>query len=197
MDSKVKKPLHKKWWVWVLAILILAGIGNAISGEDEVKEEPIKVETFGPATEDEKPLSIEDKVKNIINDAIGEEAKKSDGKVRIINVRTVEDVVAGNDAKIIEVEMNADEHNTTARTRDEMLLYSAKLFPVLFKEDGISEIALAWNLPLEDAQGNGKDETVMKIRVRKDNDINWDKFDVYNFGQAADQYYEHKAIQVN
>ena len=32
MAEQVKKAWYKKWWVWVIAILVLAGIGSAISG---------------------------------------------------------------------------------------------------------------------------------------------------------------------
>lgn len=32
MEKKVKKPIWKKWWVWVLAVII---IGAAVSGEGE------------------------------------------------------------------------------------------------------------------------------------------------------------------
>ena len=30
--AKPKKPWFKKWWVWVLAVLVLVGIGNALGG---------------------------------------------------------------------------------------------------------------------------------------------------------------------
>lgn len=32
MAEQTKKAWYKKWWVWVIAILVLAGIGSAISG---------------------------------------------------------------------------------------------------------------------------------------------------------------------
>lgn len=34
MEKKVKKPIWKKWWVWVLAVIIIGSIGAA-GGEDE------------------------------------------------------------------------------------------------------------------------------------------------------------------
>lgn len=30
--QKVQKPLYKKWWFWVFAVLVLGGIGNTIGG---------------------------------------------------------------------------------------------------------------------------------------------------------------------
>lgn len=32
MSEKVKKPLWKRWWVWVVAILIIGAVANAGSG---------------------------------------------------------------------------------------------------------------------------------------------------------------------
>ena len=36
MAESVKKPLYKKWWVWVIVLLILGGIGSQQDGEDNV-----------------------------------------------------------------------------------------------------------------------------------------------------------------
>lgn len=33
--EKIKKPFYKKWWVWVLAIIIIGGIGSSLGGEEE------------------------------------------------------------------------------------------------------------------------------------------------------------------
>lgn len=30
---KVKKSLHTKWWFWVIVVLVLGGIGNALGGD--------------------------------------------------------------------------------------------------------------------------------------------------------------------
>ena len=32
MAEQTKKAWYKKWWVWVIAVLVLAGIGGAMSG---------------------------------------------------------------------------------------------------------------------------------------------------------------------
>jgi hypothetical protein len=51
-EPKAKKPFYKKWWVWVLAIIIIAGIAN--SGNDDSatpKDDPAPTKT---AKADEK-----------------------------------------------------------------------------------------------------------------------------------------------
>ena len=41
--EKVKKPFYKKWWVWVLAVIVLIGVSG---GEEETPtSEPSSVET--------------------------------------------------------------------------------------------------------------------------------------------------------
>lgn len=37
--EKVKKPFYKKWWVWLLAILIIGGLTSEKDGEDRKKFE--------------------------------------------------------------------------------------------------------------------------------------------------------------
>lgn len=46
--AKNKKPIFKKWWFWVLVIVVIAGIGSAIGGGNKA-----------PASDD-KPQSQED-----------------------------------------------------------------------------------------------------------------------------------------
>ncbi len=41
-NKKTKSPVYKKWWFWVICVLLLAGIVNRMGGRsgNEVKEEP-------------------------------------------------------------------------------------------------------------------------------------------------------------
>ena len=57
--DKVKKPFYKKWWVWLIAFLVIGGILSEISGDDEVKGEPEKVETSAPVTEKKKEVKTD------------------------------------------------------------------------------------------------------------------------------------------
>ena len=67
--EKVKKPFYKKWWVWLLAIII---IGNLVNGGGE--EETASTDTKNEATETStEPAKTEEPAKK-------EEAKKEEPK---------------------------------------------------------------------------------------------------------------------
>ena len=57
-EEKAKKPLYKKWWVWVLAIVVIAGIGSQ-GGEDSPEE-------VAKLAEDPVMLSRPDQQKNFV-----------------------------------------------------------------------------------------------------------------------------------
>ena len=40
MLRKTKKPFYKKWWFWVLAVVVVAAIGEQGADPEEVAEEP-------------------------------------------------------------------------------------------------------------------------------------------------------------
>ncbi|MCM3242672.1 membrane lipoprotein lipid attachment site-containing protein [Cytobacillus oceanisediminis] len=179
-----------------LALFLLAGCQRYSGGEPVETEEPKEEKQEDVQKEEPKPnLSLEEKVTAAIHSTTGKEAEKSDGKKRIISINTVEDAVAGEGKKIVNIDLNADQHSRVPRTRDEMLLASKDIFPTLFKEDEISEAALIWHLPLVDNASNEEDVKVLQLRIRSNNNINWDNFDIYKFEEVADQYYEHDALK--
>ncbi|MGY6209745.1 hypothetical protein ACXEO8_07185 [Cytobacillus firmus] len=177
------------------ALFLLVGC-QRYSGGEPVETEPKKEKQEDVQKEEPKSnLSLEEKVTAAIHSTTGKEAEKSDGMKRIISINTVEDAISGEGKKIVNIDLNADQHSRVPRTRDEMLLASKEIFPALFKEEEISEASLIWHLPLVDNAGNKEDVKVMQIRIRADNKINWDNFDVYKFEEVADQYYEHDAMK--
>lgn len=54
-NPKVKKPLYKKWWIWVLAVIVVIAVST--NGEDEAK-------TAEPNTSKEQPAKAETPVKS-------------------------------------------------------------------------------------------------------------------------------------
>lgn len=180
----------------IIAFSIITGCQRYSGGEPVKTEEPKEEKQEDFQKEEQKQnISLEEKVTAAIHSTTGKEAEKSDGKKRIISINTADDAIAGQGKKIVNIDLNADQHSRVPRTRDEMLLASKEIFPAIFKEDEISEASLIWHLPLVDNAGNEEDVKVMQLRIRSDNDINWDNFDVYKFEEVADQYYEHDALK--
>lgn len=53
MSEKVKKPFYKKWWVWLIAVVVIVAIfnPNEETSDEKVLDDTSKVETSGPAAE--------------------------------------------------------------------------------------------------------------------------------------------------
>ncbi|NBJ68873.1 MULTISPECIES: DUF4352 domain-containing protein [Clostridia] len=64
MAEKVKKPFYKKWWVWLIAIIIIGFIAIPVE-DDSASDEPKKVEGETEEKSDEKEeKSKEEEVEN-------------------------------------------------------------------------------------------------------------------------------------
>ncbi|AWZ48473.1 DUF4352 domain-containing protein [Clostridiaceae bacterium 14S0207] len=86
-NEKIKKPFYKKWWVWVVAVIIIAGIGGNMNKskptsmkasteskqetkqKENKKEESKKEEIFGV----NEPVKFNDMIMSVTN------IKKSNG----------------------------------------------------------------------------------------------------------------------
>lgn len=68
--EKVKKPLYKKWWVWILAVIIIGSIASNVNDDSatsqETKEKPkSQTATTTPKEKKETPKKEEKKVYKI------------------------------------------------------------------------------------------------------------------------------------
>lgn len=52
---KEKKPIYKKWWFWVIAVLAVLTIYGAIEGVNQAKEQIIEEETTKEVVEEAEP----------------------------------------------------------------------------------------------------------------------------------------------
>lgn len=85
-SKKNKKPFYKKWWVWVLAIIILAGLGqgtgdkkkaqNTCTQQEQKKEDAKQTAEKKAKAEKEKKAKEEEK-KSILITTSQEAVKKS------------------------------------------------------------------------------------------------------------------------
>lgn len=56
-EKKSKKPLYKKWWVWVLAVIALASLYQAMTGKRGNVQVPDTVlSTHAPVLTTESPV---------------------------------------------------------------------------------------------------------------------------------------------
>lgn len=79
MNTKDKKPLIKRWWVWVLIVVVLIGIGGAMGGgksdtatntgnksgsQSDKAEEKTEFKVGETATFDDKSITVTDVQRN-------------------------------------------------------------------------------------------------------------------------------------
>lgn len=43
-EVKTQKPIYKKWWAWLIAIIVIGGIGNMLDGDEETAAPATAVE---------------------------------------------------------------------------------------------------------------------------------------------------------
>jgi len=64
---KIKKPFYKKWWVWLIAVIIIVNISTGDDEKEDTKVDDEKIKTSAPATDEvtkkeEPKLTEEEKV---------------------------------------------------------------------------------------------------------------------------------------
>ena len=53
--QKVKKPLYKKWWFWVIVVFVLGGIGNAVGDDTDTTDAPPTSSVYRGTLPSQKP----------------------------------------------------------------------------------------------------------------------------------------------
>ena len=206
MEKKSKKKFYKKWWFWLVAVIVAFNIfGNSDEGEESASEAKTeeadktesktkneeKAKTKEP--EKKKEMTIEERVTTTINDTVDQETNNDMSRVESINISDDSDAEG---MKVANIELNGDDNLTVNLTKVGMLSKSADLFEVLFSEyDSFNKIVLTWNLPLVDVKGNETNGMVLKIGLQRDHGINWEQFDYNNFEHVAVIYFLHNALK--
>lgn len=202
--EKAIKPIFKKWWFWLIVILLLAGIGNMIeepeaeqvSGQpktEEKKEEPKKTEKEKPKEEKAvEPKDPKAKVESIFHKELGKENNMD--KPRVVDI---EDLSESADSLYFVATLNADENFTNNLTKTGILSKSADVLEKISKIKELSKIVLQWQLPLTDQYGNSDDGQVLIINIEREalDKINWENFNYENFAQVSTTYFEHPSFK--
>lgn len=95
-SEKIKKPIYKKWWVWLLAIVI---IGAALGGGDD--ENPIAdgenvVAQENTDSTNDQPKEAETSV-DVVEVGIGEPAKIADVSFTVNSIEETKEISSGNE----------------------------------------------------------------------------------------------------
>lgn len=103
--EKVKKPFYKKWWVWLIAIIIIGNLVNG-GGEEETASTDTKNEATEASTEPakkEEPAKIEEakkeepKKEEVKAFGIGEKATIADVSFTVTAVQETNTIESGNE----------------------------------------------------------------------------------------------------
>lgn len=95
-EKKTSKPFYKKWWVWVIAIVVLAAVGNTNNGKNKpaATQQAVQPQTTqtpaaqapAPAEAKAAPLlkiqDIANKSEQEVEKVLGKPNKKAEGKFR-------------------------------------------------------------------------------------------------------------------
>ncbi|NMD69327.1 hypothetical protein HHO41_03435 [Bacillus sp. DNRA2] len=89
----MKKPFYKKWWVWVLAIIIIGFIGSLGDDDSDKTSTTTKEETKTDTTKTETTKEVEKTEPT--EPAKQEEPKKAEGKIKSGVYKVGTDLTAG------------------------------------------------------------------------------------------------------
>ncbi len=141
--QRVKKPIWKKWWVWVIAVLLLIGIFSAGNDDEEPIAEPVEEEVVEEEPEaEEEPVLSEDDVQTIASnfETHFEEEKE----------------LMGDEYRLHNIEFDADENQLN-------IMIDYQLDPVLSADDLI-ETNEDWTWQVAEAMPGISDKN-FNIRV--------------------------------
>lgn len=164
------------------------GVVDTVQSGGKVLYPASKVDSSSSAaSEPAKSLSLEEAVDKAI-----EKAHADKDKVSIVeNVGT-----KSADDRNIEIYLKGKDNLSTKMIRGGMLIQANDILKELQPRPEIAQMCLFWSFPLTDSYGNTKEETVMKILIKKEtlDKINFDNFDWNKIPEIADDYNEHSAL---
>lgn len=218
--DKSKKPLHKKWWFWVIAIVI---VGSWFTGDD--KDENLSATNDQEKTEDkktdeskdidkkndEKKEESENKKAEKEKDKKEESSKKKEKKKE--DNRTIAEKIQEDD-KNVDKAILKDGILTLEREPgglwDENSLFHSvyDLFESMneaFKDKTVDEVEVNIQTTMTDNKGNESLETVIEYLYTRETfkELNYDNFTNMAFGEQwrilneSDLYIIHPGIYKN
>lgn len=95
--EKIKKPIYKKWWVWLMVVVI---IGAALSGGDDdqtVSDGGNEVAQEAADTPKDPPEEVNEPSDEVVEAGIGMPAKIADVSFTVNSVEETKEISSGNE----------------------------------------------------------------------------------------------------
>lgn len=203
MSDKVKKPLLKRWWVWVVALFVVVGVANAGGEEKPATTNPPAASTTTPTSDDKAKQEAEAKAKA---DA---EANKPENAARTaVHKAFGEKNTYDKNDSIIELKFNQDngflmirvfaKDNVTEKLiKQGMWMNTHSVLKALKDNKEIKTVSFNIVMPLQDAYGKTSNDAVMKMEFGPDTrgKIAWDNFSWSGIPKIAENYWEHAVVK--
>lgn len=210
--EKVKKPLHKRWWFWVIAILV---VGSWIVNDDDKESAEEKVETIDKQEDskaDEKKEKEAEKAAK--EDKEKEEAKKKEEeeKERKAN-RTTAEAIEEDSNNVDEASIDGDElvlkHNPGTVWSENSFMHTVydmfKDVKTAFDDEEIKSVLVMIETTMTDEKGNESVDPIITYRYTREDfeELNYDNFsnmamsEEWRILNEADSYFIHPGIRMN
>lgn len=149
-----KKPIYKKWWIWLVAVVLVIGIYGVATNEERTAERnnTDEVEAAAEVEDTEEPadLSREEEIQAIIQSVLDEDLSNTEVNEIKVNVNAgLED-----GSYIVLPHLTWTTKNKADTTRDMLKQYSDHLAAKLADETDISEITVFWEVPYHKENDN-------------------------------------------
>lgn len=82
----MKKPIYKKWWFWVVVVIFIGGLGNALNKDSEPKKADKTAAVSKTESKDKKEAEKKEEPKTF---KVGDTVELKDFKVTVNKVYTV------------------------------------------------------------------------------------------------------------
>lgn len=167
---ETKKPVYKKWWMWLIVFFAALVIYGAATGINQAQKDVDKNETEAAekeesqeneVKEDEADLSREEEIQAAVEDVIAEDFKGTD----IDKIAVNENLGLEDGSYIVQPHLTWNVKNKEKTTREMLEQYSDHLAAKLAAETDVSEITVFWEVPY-----HKEDNNVAKFSYTREDD---------------------------
>lgn len=149
----MNKPFYKKWWFWVIAVILFGAIGSFMEEptDETIATTPVaEIETVDkPITEPEK--TPEPAKELTPQEKIADNVEKSTTKMRKVSIKDFqvnENFGTEKDGDyIVLAYMSFDAENTAETTRKTIENYNNEIAANLAVEESVQDLVIFWEVP--------------------------------------------------